>query len=175
MNLREYITVGSEPFKREARITSADVPVSAILDKLADGVDPDDILRSYPSISMDDIKAAILYASELARNVGLAHDDVVANVSRDDVLETLRTNKPVMVERFGITDLALFGSYARDEAVKGSDVDILVEFEGPATSRSFFGLQLFLEDLLRRRVDLVTQSALRPELRLRIQQEALHV
>ena len=89
------------------------VPVSDILNKLADGVDPDDILRSYPSISRDDLKAAILYAAELARNVGLDHDDIVADVSRDDVLETLRANKPVMVERFGITDLALFGSYAR--------------------------------------------------------------
>lgn len=175
MNLRDHITVGSEPFKREAQIAGAGVPVSAILDKLADGVDPDDILRSYPSISRDDIRAAILYASELARNVGLAHDDVVANVSRDDVLETLRANKPFMIERFGITDLALFGSYARDTAVKGSDIDILVSFEGPATSKAFFGLQSYLEDVLKRRIDLVTESALRPELRPRIEREALHV
>ncbi|MYD36722.1 MAG: DUF433 domain-containing protein [Dehalococcoidia bacterium] len=172
MNLRDYITVNSES---EACIAETDVPVSVILDKLADGLDVNEITRSFPSVSKDAIKAAILYASELARHVGLGHDDVVANVSRDDVLETLRANKPVMVERFGITDLALFGSYARDTAVKGSDVDILVGFDGRATSKAFFGLQAFLEDLLRRRVDLVTQNALRPELRPRIEQEAVHV
>ena len=53
-----------------------------------------------------------------------------------------------MVREFGVHDLALFGSVARDEAGTSSDVDILVSFDGPATADRYFGLQFFLEDLL---------------------------
>jgi predicted nucleotidyltransferase len=61
--------------------------------------------------------------------------------------------------------LALFGSVARDQASEDSDVDILVTFDGPATSAYYFGLQFYLEDLLGRPVDLITDKALRQELR----------
>ena len=71
--------------------------------------------------------------------------------------------------------IALFGSYARDQATDESDVDILVRFEGTATSRSYFGVQFYIEDLLDRRVDLVTEKALRPELRPFVEREALDV
>ena len=87
----------------------------------------------------------------------------------------LRTHKPTLVERFGVTELALFGSFARDQATDGSDVDILVRFDGPATSRSYFGVQFYIEDLLGRRVDLVTEKALRSELRPYVEREALNV
>jgi len=54
-------------------------------------------------------------------------------------------------------------------------VDILVKFDGPATSRRYFGVQFHLEDLLGRPVDLVTEKALRPELRPYIENEAVYV
>ncbi|PXX98658.1 nucleotidyltransferase family protein [Halomonas sp. LBP4] len=64
---------------------------------------------------------------------------------------------------------------ARDEAEKSSNIDILVSFDGPATADRYFGLQFYLEDLLGRPVDLVTDKALRPELRPFIEREAMHV
>ena len=84
-------------------------------------------------------------------------------------------HKATLAERFGVTDLALFGSAVRDETGPDSDVDILVSFDGPATSRRYFGVLFYLEDLLGRQVDLVTDKALRPELRPHIEQEAMHV
>jgi predicted nucleotidyltransferase len=69
----------------------------------------------------------------------------------------------------------LFGSTARDAAGSDSDIDILVTFDGPATSRRYFGVQFYLEDLLGRPVDLVTNKALRPELRPYVEKEAIHV
>jgi predicted nucleotidyltransferase len=81
----------------------------------------------------------------------------------------------MLAERFGLVSLALFGSTARDAAGPDSDIGILVSFDGPATSERYFGVQFFLEDLLGRRVDLVTQKALRPELRPFIELEAVHV
>ncbi len=94
---------------------------------------------------------------------------------RTEVLEKLRTRKQIIVERFDVAGLALFGSFARDRVTKRSDVDILVRFEGPATSRSYFGLQFYIEDLLGRRVDLVTDKALRSEFRPYVEREALDV
>ena len=96
-------------------------------------------------------------------------------MNRDDVLDILRTHKPTLAERFGVTELALFGSFARDEATERSDVDVLVRYDGPATSRSYFGVQFYIEDLLDRRVDLVTEKALRSEFRPYVEREAVNV
>ena len=96
-------------------------------------------------------------------------------MSRKQVLEQLAQCKPTLGARFGVSDLALFGSTARDSARPDSDIDILVSFDGPATSARYFGVQFFLEDLLGRPVDLVTHKALRPELRPLIEKEAVHV
>ncbi|MBW7865224.1 MAG: nucleotidyltransferase family protein [Candidatus Hydrogenedens sp.] len=96
-------------------------------------------------------------------------------MDRQRALELLRQSKPELQARFGVTRLALFGSTARDTASSGSDVDVLVAFEGPATSRRYFGVQFHLEDLLGCPVDLVTEKALRPELRTRIEKERVNV
>ena len=64
---------------------------------------------------------------------------------------------------------------ARGDDREGSDVDILVTFEGKTTYDTFFDLKFYLEDTLGRPVDLVTQNALRPELRPRIEREAIPV
>jgi uncharacterized protein len=96
-------------------------------------------------------------------------------MKRAQVLEQLAQSKPTLVARYGVTHLALFGSTVRDAARVDSDIDILVSFDGPATSERYFGVQFFLEDLLGRPVDLVTDRALRPELRPFIEKEAVHV
>lgn len=94
---------------------------------------------------------------------------------KDEVIKLLEANKSELSIRFGVIDLALFGSTARDTAQEDSDVDILVAFDGPATSKQYFGLQFYLEDLLHCSVDLVTDKALRPELRPYVEQDAIHV
>ncbi|MFG6177845.1 nucleotidyltransferase family protein [Halomonas sp. THAF12] len=80
-----------------------------------------------------------------------------------------------LASEYGVRSLALFGSMSRDEARDDSDIDILVSFDGPATSARYFGVQFYLEDLLGHPVDLVTDKALRPELRPYIEREALRV
>lgn len=91
------------------------------------------------------------------------------------VLELLTQSKPILAERYGVTQLALFGSTVRGTARGDSDIDILVAFDGPATSRRYFGVLFYLEDLFGRSIDLVTDKALRPELRPNIEREAVHV
>ena len=96
-------------------------------------------------------------------------------MNRQEVLDKLREAKPMLAERYGVTRLALFGSTVRDEARTDSDVDIVVGFDGPATSSRYFGVQFYLEDELGCEVDLVTEKALRPELRPYIEREAVNV
>lgn len=93
----------------------------------------------------------------------------------DQALATLRAHKRELAERFGVVDLALFGSVIRDEATSASDIDVLVSFDGPADSKRYFGVQFYIEDLLGRPVDLVTDKALRPELRRHVEAEAVRV
>lgn len=94
---------------------------------------------------------------------------------KDEALKLLTQHKPELIRRFGITDLALFGSTVRDEARPDSDIDVLVSFDGPATSKRYFGVQFYLEDLLGSPVDLVTDKALRPQLRPYVEASAIHV
>ena len=96
-------------------------------------------------------------------------------MDRQRALELLGRSKQELRARFGVTRLALFGSIARDTATSGSDVDVLVAFDGPATSKRYFGVQFYLEDLLGCPVDLITEKALRPELRPYIEQERVNV
>lgn len=62
-------------------------------------------------------------------------------------MKLLQGHKPRLAREFGVTMLALFGSAARDAARPDSDVDVLVAFDGPATCKRYFGVQLYLEDL----------------------------
>ena len=94
---------------------------------------------------------------------------------KSEVLALLREHKLAMAERFGVVDLALFGSTARDEAGPDSDVDILVSFDRPTDPDCYFGVQFYIEDLLGRPVDLVTDKALRAELRPYVEAEAVRV
>ena len=96
-------------------------------------------------------------------------------VKRSEALAVLSRLKPEMVKRFGVKRLALFGSTARNEAGPDSDIDIIVEFDGAASSKRYFGLQFLLEDELGHTVDLVTDKAMRPELRPYIEREAVNV
>jgi len=96
-------------------------------------------------------------------------------VSREQTLKLLAEHKANLARRFGVAELALFGSTVRDEARVDSDVDILVSFDGPSTSHRYFGVQFYLEDLLGRPVDLVTRKALRRELAPYIEREAIRV
>ena len=67
MKWQDYITVDPKVCHGKACIKDTRVMVSVILDNLAAGLTPDEIMRSYPSVSREAIRAAIAYAAELAR------------------------------------------------------------------------------------------------------------
>jgi len=96
-------------------------------------------------------------------------------MKREQALRVLAQAKPVLMNRFGVTRLAVFGSTARNAAGAESDVDVLVAFDGAATASRYFGVQFFLEDELGCVVDLVSEKALRPEIRRAVEQELVDV
>ena len=96
------------------------------------------------------------------------------NRDEDPKRTSERTRRP-LCSVCGVVDLALFGSIVRDQATDDSDVDILVRFDSPATSKRYFGVQFYIEDLLGRPVDLVTDKALREEMRPYIEREMVNV
>ncbi|MCY4237647.1 MAG: nucleotidyltransferase domain-containing protein [Rhodospirillaceae bacterium] len=94
---------------------------------------------------------------------------------REEVLALLRAHKAELMRQFHILDLFLFGSVARGATNGNGDVDVLVRFDGPATSDRYFGAQFYIEDLLGRPVDLVTDKALHEDIRPHVERDAIHV
>ena len=92
---------------------------------------------------------------------------------RSEIIQTLAGHKKDL-DDMGAKTLALFGSAARDVSGPDSDVDILLEFQGPATFNGYIDLKFFLEDLLGRPVDLVMRKSIRPRLKEHIESEALY-
>lgn len=91
------------------------------------------------------------------------------------LLDFLKQQKAEIQQRFGVSSVALFGSAARNELTENSDIDVLVTFDGAATSKRYFGLLFFLEDNLKRPIDLVTEKGLRAEIRPFIEQDLIYV
>lgn len=78
----------------------------------------------------------------------------------------------LLISRYGATNLAVFGSVARDEASEHSDVDLLVDLPEQTSLIDRADLKLALEELLQQKVDLIRRRNLKPELRERVIAEA---
>lgn len=96
------------------------------------------------------------------------------NLSRDAIIAIIRANR-AKLDELNVKSLAIFGSVARGDDRPDSDLDVLVEFEGMATFDGYFDLLHLLEELVGRKVDLVTQKALKPRLRAYVEKDLIRV
>jgi predicted nucleotidyltransferase len=96
-------------------------------------------------------------------------------MNKQTVLTRLANSIEEIRQRFAVSSLSIFGSIARDETTENSDMDVLVTFNRKATFDLFMDLKFYLEDLLETPVDLVTDKALRPQVRQAIKQEIIYV
>ena len=79
------------------------------------------------------------------------------------ILAMLKKVKPALEKKYGVKDLAIFGSYSRNTAIEGkSDVDVMVGFSQPI-GLAFVDLADELEDLLQLKVDLVSRGGIKPK------------
>jgi uncharacterized protein len=96
-------------------------------------------------------------------------------MNRDEAITVLIKLEPQLQKQFGVRELALLGSAARDQLRPDSDIDVLVKFDVPASSSRYFGVQFAIEDALRMPVDLVTEKAVRRELRPYVERDRIRV
>jgi uncharacterized protein len=92
-------------------------------------------------------------------------------VTRDEILATIRAHESELHD-FGVSELALFGSFARGDAAPDSDIDFIVELEEKSFD-NYMGVRELLERLFERRIDLVIKSTIKPRLKERILREAV--
>lgn len=89
----------------------------------------------------------------------------------DEILKKLEAHRRA-IKAYGVRSLGLFGSYARGEQKRGSDLDFVVEFERKSFD-AYMDLKSYLQDLFGRRVDLVMSDTIKPRLRESILREAV--
>ena len=86
-------------------------------------------------------------------------------MTKNQILKTLESLKPQVRRKYKAELKGIFGSYSRGEEKKNSDLDVLVEFLEGATLFDLAGLGNFLEEKLGCKVDVVSQRALREEIK----------
>ena len=91
------------------------------------------------------------------------------------MLSQLRKHKPELEKQFGVKTLALVASTVHKEDAEDNTVDVLVTFDAPATVKTFFGAQSYIEDLLERRVGLITEKYIPEHWKLYYQAQAVYV
>ena len=92
---------------------------------------------------------------------------------RDEILHFLKEHRGLLQEKYGVKSIALFGSFARDEAEMESDIDLLVDI--PSSFENYFDLKYFLEDAFKRSVDLGKEKTLRKFIKKEIKDELIYV
>lgn len=85
-------------------------------------------------------------------------------LTRTDILSKLTELKPILHKDFSVNKIGLFGSYSDNSFTEESDIDILVELEKPIGWK-FFSLELYLEQIFNKKIDLVTQNALKEQIK----------
>jgi predicted nucleotidyltransferase len=83
-------------------------------------------------------------------------------LNQTQILNSLHKALPELQQKYPIAKLALFGSYSRNEQHPESDIDIMVEFSKPV-GIEFIDLSFELEKIFGRKVDLVSQKAIKPK------------
>ena len=96
-------------------------------------------------------------------------------MDKNDIIKVIRGRKTVLASRYGVRRLGLFGSYVKNQQRKKSDIDLLVQFDRDIDLFDFIDLREYLETQLNAKVDLVMESALKPNIGKRILQEVEYV
>ena len=98
-------------------------------------------------------------------------------MNKQDILQTLKSQQEEYLNRFGVSFIGLFGSFARDEARDDSDIDILYKIEKDKKLSMFSYLKLLseLENNFKRKVDLVRDETIKPQIKKYIYQDLTYV
>lgn len=95
-------------------------------------------------------------------------------MNRQFILEQLKKIKPVLSEKYGLTELALFGSYSRQEQNDESDIDIFVNYQNPMGMR-FFDMVYELENIFKeKKIQVISKNGIKPNYFDRIKSDLIY-
>ena len=83
-------------------------------------------------------------------------------MNKEQIIQQLKEIKPVLAEKYGLTELALFGSYSRNEAKPESDIDLLLDFKHSSAAALFETYDLLQEAFAAVPIQVVTRKAIKP-------------
>ena len=95
--------------------------------------------------------------------------------NKNQIKNTLNQYRELFKKNYNVEELGVFGSFARGDNTQTSDVDILVRFSQPLGFFKFIELENYLTGLLGRKVDLVTEKALKPAIKRDVLREVMYV
>lgn len=93
----------------------------------------------------------------------------------EEVKQILIQVKPRLQQAYQVTELGIFGSYARQEQSETSDVDALIDYDQAPTLFKLVELREELSEVLGMKVDVVTQNGLKPRIRERVLSEVVYL
>ncbi|MBN2746873.1 MAG: nucleotidyltransferase family protein [Bacteroidales bacterium] len=85
-------------------------------------------------------------------------------ITKNDILNKLNDLKPILHREYSVKQIGLFGSFSDNSYTDDSDIDLLIEFERPIGWK-YFSLQIYLENIFGRKIDLVTKNALKEQIK----------
>ena len=85
-------------------------------------------------------------------------------ITKNEILSKLIELKPILYRDYSVKQIGLFGSFSDDSNTDESDIDLLVEFEKPIGWK-YFSLEIFLENVFGKKIDLVTKNALKEQIK----------
>ncbi len=95
-------------------------------------------------------------------------------ITKNEILSKLLELKPILYKDYSVREIGLFGSFSDNSFSESSDIDILVELEKPIGWK-FFTLELYLQNIFGRKIDLVTKNALKEQIKNQILRQVNYV
>ena len=99
---------------------------------------------------------------------------IVIMQTKNQIINKLREMKPLLFTEYSVKEIGIFGSYADETNTEESDIDLLVEFDKPIGWK-FFSLELYLENIFGKKVDLVTKNALKAQIKSQIMNQLEYI
>ena len=95
-------------------------------------------------------------------------------MNKELIIQQLKRVKPILSKKYGLTELALFGSYSRNEETDLSDIDIMVDFKNPMGLK-YFDMVYELEDVFKeKKVQVVSKGGIKPKYFERIKHDLIY-
>jgi len=95
-------------------------------------------------------------------------------ITKTDIISKLKDLKPELYKDYSVKEIGLFGSFSDGSYTKESDIDLLVVLEKPIGWK-FFSLEIYLEKVFDRKIDLVTKNALKEQIKSSILQQVYYI